>query len=75
MSDNVVFLNIETRLPVPIGRVLDGAREQLVDGIVIGTDHDGRLYVAASTGDAGELLILLELAKGIILGHAKASRA
>ena len=62
----VVFPHITTTLPVPVERVLDGARD-CTEVLVIGWDKDGKLFLAASHGDLGDHLILLERAKAVLL--------
>lgn len=47
---DVVFLNVETTLPIPVDRVLDGCRD-LKEVVVMGWDKDGRFILAASEAD------------------------
>ena len=68
MTDNVVPLNCTTTLDIPVDRVLDAAKEEVKDVvIVIGRQEDGKLYAASSISDVGDLLVLLELAKRTLL--------
>lgn len=72
MSDNdntnVVVLDIETSLDLPLERVLDGARaHELEDCIVIGWAHGKRFYLAGQTCDVGKTLILLERARALLI--------
>ena len=55
----VTTLDTSTKMPIPVERVLDGARD-LQEVLVIGWDKDGELYGASSTGEVGELLELIE---------------
>lgn len=49
---------------IPPADILSGALAANLDSVmVIGWDGGGDLYVASSTGDAAELILLLELAK------------
>lgn len=64
---DVVILPVETRLDLPLERVLDGAREaEVSDVLLLGYDKDGRFHCASTTTDAGKLLILLERAHGCL---------
>lgn len=68
MSDKVVPLHCTTTLDIPPGRVLDAAKEQEIDPVVvIGRNKDGELYLASSTGDILEVNWLLDLAKRELL--------
>lgn len=49
-SDNVVILPVETLLPIPVERVLDGARH-LKYVLVLGWTEEGEFYAACSDGD------------------------
>lgn len=54
----VVILPGLTRLPIPVDRVLDGAKEfKLTQVLLLGYTPEGKLYAAASQPDG-----LLELA-------------
>jgi hypothetical protein len=65
---NVVIANIATRGPIPAEQVLETALAAgLDDVLVIGWTTAGRLYLAASTGQLGSHLILLERAKHTLL--------
>lgn len=60
----VVRLRTSTLLPIPAERVLQAAEDNLVDPVVVvGRDAEGKLYVAASLGEVGEIMLLLERAK------------
>lgn len=59
-SDNVVFLDVESRLPVPVPRVIEGATvADLAQVLIVGRRRDGELYVASSFTDAEALHWLL----------------
>lgn len=65
---NVVTLGNITRLDLPTGRVLDGAKGKCSDGVVIiGFDDAGDFYFASSIADGGTVMWLLELAKKKLL--------
>lgn len=67
-ESNVVKFNGVTRLDIPTSDVLDGAKDQCSDGvIVIGYDEDGDMYFASSMADGGEALWLLEQCKLALL--------
>ena len=68
MTAEIIDGHFNTTLPVPPENVLKGAIEQgLEDVIIVGRTKDGELYMAASTGEAPEILWLIECAKGYIL--------
>lgn len=62
MSADIINLNtMAARLAVPAGEVLDGALEAgLSEVFILGRRADGRLFVASSTPNTGELLVLIE---------------
>lgn len=47
--------------------VLERARDKCIEVLVIGFEEDGSLYFSGSTGEAGQILTLLELAKRRLL--------
>lgn len=68
MSDNVVILDVITKLDLPADRVLQKAIDsEVTDAVVIGWDKDGDLYFASSVADGGSVLWLMELAKKRLL--------
>jgi len=68
MTDNVIPLGNITRLDIPVDRVLDAAKEDISDRVVVlGWDKDGELYFASSFADGGEVLWLMEKAKLALL--------
>lgn len=68
MTDNVVTLNMVTRLPIPVDRVLDDAQAAgLTQVIVIGVTADGEEYFASSEADGGNVLWQMERAKKRLL--------
>jgi hypothetical protein len=62
MGKVIPFTGI-TRLDIPIDRVLEAAKEELTDVVIIGYDHNGEYYFATSLADGGDLLWLLEKCK------------
>lgn len=67
-TDNVVVLDIVTRLDVPAERVLHKALEAGLESVVIaGYDKDGGEYFASSVADGGTALWLLERCKKTLL--------
>lgn len=67
-ADNVIVLDVETRLDLPVSRVVLGAKINCPETIVvIGYDADGELYLAGTVADAGKVLVLLEKAKAEVL--------
>lgn len=64
MTENVIPLGNITRLDQPTDRVLDDAKGECTEGVVIlGWGSDGDLYFASSIADGGEVIWLLEMAK------------
>ena len=63
---DVVQFNGDTRLDIEPDLVLEGARGNLQEVLVIGYEND-ELYVAFSSGDIGKNLLLMELAKKLLL--------
>lgn len=62
--DNVVELQVVTRLDIPAERVIRRANEaNLSNVVVIGWDDDGDFYFASSYASGPEVLWLLEMAK------------
>lgn len=47
---DVVFLNVDTRLPIPVERVCDGAKE-LETVLILGFTKEGQFTAAASDAD------------------------
>ena len=58
----VVQLDCETKLDIPVEGVLDGAKE-LKTVLVLGYDANDDFYIASSTGDKTLMLWLIEQAK------------
>lgn len=51
-DDNVVVLDVATRLPVPVERVLRGALEAGLESVIVmGILPDGEEYIATSLDD------------------------
>ena len=74
-DDNVVTLDVPTKLDIPVRRVLEAALEaEDKDGfagvIVIGEMKDGSMYRASSTPRMEKLTTWLELAKFQLLCFA-----
>lgn len=68
MSDNVIPLGNITRLYLPTDRVLDAAKGNCSDGVVVmGFDDDGEFYFASSIADGGTVIYLLEMCKKELL--------
>lgn len=64
----VTILPVETRLPVPVERILEAALESKMQRcIIIGEDENGELYFASSDADGGTVLWWMEKAKKALL--------
>lgn len=67
-NSNVVKLQVETTLDLPLDTVLDGAREaELEDAIIIGWECGSKFYLASQTNDTGKMFILLERARAFLV--------
>lgn len=62
-TDNVIYLDLDTRLPIPPNRVLEGAIGQLKEVVLIGVTKNGEEYLAASDSDPKLMSWLIERAK------------
>lgn len=68
----VHVLHFETREDVPADRVLEAALGEFETVVVIGKRAEsGQVVIAASAGEAGEILLDLELAKQCVLEAVK----
>ena len=68
MSDKIIPFGGITYLDLPTDRILEEAKGDCSDGVVIiGFDDEGELYFASSMADGGEVIWLLELAKKRLL--------
>ena len=68
MGDNVVMLDVVTKLDVPPERILQEALKANPQSVVIiGYDSDGEEYFASSVADGGTVLWMLERAKNKLL--------
>jgi len=64
----VVELDIVSSLDIPVGRILQRAKDAGLDtAIVIGWDRDGELYFASSVASGPEVLWLIEKTKANLL--------
>ena len=63
-EDNVIELDGETTLDIPVERVISGALEKdLETVIVLGWNEEGEMYLASSTGSRPNMYYLLDSAK------------
>ena len=68
MTAQIIPLGNITRLDLPTDTVLEGAKGECTDGVVIlGFDDDGEFYFASSIADGGAVLWLMEMAKKRLL--------
>jgi hypothetical protein len=56
---DVIRAEFLTKADLPVDRVLDGAKD-LESVFVLGRDAEGGLVAASSTGDVGEILLMVE---------------
>lgn len=65
---DVVILDVDTSLDLPLDRILDGARDNGVsDCLLLGYTEGDQFYMASQTVDAGKLLVLLERARDLLV--------
>ncbi len=68
MTDNIIPLNVYTRLDIPVEGVLEGAKENVTANLIIlGWTEDDDMYFASSSSTMGDILVLLEQAKRVLL--------
>jgi len=65
---NVIEWGGVTSLPLDPDKVLNGAIGRLSEVLVIGYQHDGSIYFAASNGDGGDVIWLMEKCRHMLLG-------
>lgn len=69
VSNNVIFLDVPTKLDIDPRRVLEAALDAEMKGVVvIGWSKDGSFYGASSIANGGDVLWLTELLKQRLLG-------
>lgn len=66
-TNNVIELDMITRLNLDPERVLNKARDKLDDVVILGYDKDGEFYFASSISSGPEVLWLLESLKKQLL--------
>ena len=67
MTDNVIEFNGYTKNDIDPNKPLTGALDKLKMCVVLGYEHDGKEYFAASTGNAPEVVFLVERFKHFLL--------
>lgn len=68
MTSNVIALGNITKLDLPVDRILEEAKGEIQDGVVIlGYDLEGEFYFASSIAEGPEVLWLLESLKKRLL--------
>lgn len=63
---DVVILDCETSLDIPVERILEAASD-LETVVVVGLDSEGRLHFGFSSADSREVLSLLEMGKATLM--------
>ena len=67
-NSNVVKLQVETTLDLPLDTVLGDARDnELEDAMVMGWERGSKFYLGSQTADVGKLLVLLERARALLV--------
>ena len=68
MTAKIIPLNNVTTLDLPVDRILENAKGEIQDGVVIlGYDLEGEFYFASSIANGPEVLWLLESLKKKLL--------
>lgn len=67
MTAEIKSFTGNTRLDIEPDGVLESAKGELAQVLVVGWDTGDFLYMASSTSKVGEILLLLELAKEKLL--------
>ena len=67
MPDTIVPFTGITTLDLDPDQLLDRAKGELEDAIIIGFATDGSFYFASSLADAGEAIFRLERAKHLLM--------
>lgn len=68
MSAKIIPFGGVTRLELPVDQVLDAAKEECAGAVIVmGWDHDDRLYFASSMSDGAEILWCIEMLKKALL--------
>jgi len=66
-NDNVIYLDMLTKIDIPADRVLEQALGKLEKIVVCGLHNDGSEYFASSIADGGTALWYLERCKKRLL--------
>lgn len=70
MNDNIIEFPGYTVVEIPVETVLDGAKDQDIDHLVImGRKKDGAYYFASSTSDAKDMMWICEKFKQALLDY------
>lgn len=67
MTARVIPLGCITRLDLPVDRVLEQAKDQVVNVVLMGWDKDGELYFASTFSDGGEILWLMDKCRDALM--------
>jgi hypothetical protein len=60
-----------TKLDLDPDQVLENNKGKFETVVIMGFDHNGVPSFASSTGDIGEMLILTEMHRDLLLDHAR----
>ncbi len=72
MTAQVVNFDGVTSLDLPVGRILEQAKQaDLSAVIVLGFTEDGDVFFAASNADGGDVMWLMERTKRALLDYAE----
>ncbi len=69
-DDKIIHFDGITRLDLPVDRVIQMAKKEKLDEVVIiGFDPEGEFYFSSSKANGGDVLWLLEKAKQMLLHY------
>jgi hypothetical protein len=68
---NVVSLDTPFYGDIPADQVLEKAKGELKDVLVIGRMNDGEIYAACSMGDVAHTLLLLDIGRDYLFSMVK----
>lgn len=67
-DDNTIEFRGATSVPLPVNKVLDGARDgNLVEVIVIGVGQDDQIHIYSTSGNLATMVGLLRIADNELL--------
>lgn len=69
-DDNVITLNVDTKLDIPSERILSAAIEQEIEDAIVVGHKNGKLYLAAGPANVALVHLMLSCAVKEVLEQA-----